>query len=175
MRINYSYNLLNTYHIALNQVLHIYTYCQVYQLFTLQMKCLRVKNGGHILRSIGYHQQKKQDFIIIIMSYNFFKLINLFIFIYYFWLCWVFVSAQGLSPVAASGGHSSLRCAGLSLLWPLLFRSTGSRRARSVVVAHGPSCSVACGILPDQGPNPRPLHQQADCQPLRHQGSPNVI
>ena len=79
---------------------------------------------------------------------------------------------QGLSPVAASGGHSSSRCAGLSLSWPLLLRSTGSRRTGSVVVAHGPSCSVACGIFPDQGSNPCPLHQQADSQPLRHQGSP---
>ena len=39
-------------------------------------------------------------------------------------------------------------------------------------VAHGPSRSVACGILPDQGSNPCPLHWQADSQPLRHQGSP---
>ena len=51
-------------------------------------------------------------------------------------------------------------------------RSTGSRRAGSVIVAHGPSCSVACGIFPDQGSNPCPLHWQADSQPLRHQGSP---
>ena len=79
---------------------------------------------------------------------------------------------QGLSPVAASGGHSSSRYAGLSLLQPLLLRSTGSRRAGSVIVAHGPICSAACGIFPDQGPNPRPLHWQADSQPLRHQGSP---
>ena len=47
-----------------------------------------------------------------------------------------------------------------------------SRRAGSVIVAHGPSCSTACGILPDQGSNPCPLHWQADSQPLRHQGSP---
>ena len=32
----------------------------------------------------------------------------------------------------------------------------------SVVVAHGLSCSVACGILPDQGSNLCPLHWQAD-------------
>ena len=81
---------------------------------------------------------------------------------------------RGLSPVAASGGHSSLRCAGLSLSWPLLLRSTGSRRAGSAVVAHEPSCSAACGIFPDQGSNPRPLHWQADSQPLRHQGSPKL-
>ena len=55
---------------------------------------------------------------------------------------------------------------------PLLLRSTGSRRAGSVIVAHGPSCSAARGILPDQGSNPCPLHWQADPQPLRHQGSP---
>ena len=91
-----------------------------------------------------------------------------------FWLCWVFVSVRGLSLVAASGGHSSSRCAGLSLLWPLSLRSTGSRRAGSVVVAHGPSCSAACGIFPDQGSNPCPLHWQAASQPLRHQGSPTV-
>ena len=78
---------------------------------------------------------------------------------------------QGLSLLAASGGHSSSRCAGLSPSRPLPLRSTGSRRAGSVVVAHGPSCSAACGIFPDQGSNPCPLHWQADSQPLRHQGS----
>ena len=96
-----------------------------------------------------------------------------FFFLIYFWLCWVFVSVRGLSPVAASGGHSSSRCVGLSLSRPLLLRSTGSRRAGSVVVAHGLRCSAACGIFPDQGSNPCPMHWQADSQPLRHQGSPN--
>ena len=42
-------------------------------------------------------------------------------------------------------------------------------------VAHGPSCSVACGILLDQGSNPCPLHWQADSQPLHHQGSPPLF
>ena len=99
-----------------------------------------------------------------------------YLFIYfYLWLCWVFVSVRGLSLVAASGGHSSSQCAGLSLSRPLLLRSTGSRRAGSVIVAHGPSRSAACGIFPDQGSNPCPLHWQADSQPLRHQGSPNFF
>ena len=80
---------------------------------------------------------------------------------------------RGLSLVVASGGHSSSRCAGLSLSRPLLLRSRGSRRAGPVTVAHRPSCSVACGIFPDQGSNPCPLHWQADSQPLRHQGSPH--
>ena len=82
---------------------------------------------------------------------------------------------RGLSLVVASGDHSSLRGAGLSLSRPLLLRSTGSRCAGSVAVAHGPSCSAACGIFPDQGSNPCPLHWQADSQPLRHQGSPPTL
>ena len=104
-------------------------------------------------------------------SYFFFLKEFLYLFIY-FWLRWVFVSVRGLSLVAASGGHSSSRCAGLSPSRPLPLRSTSSRRAGSIVVAHGPSCSEACGIFPDQGSNPCPLHWQADSQPLRHQGSP---
>ena len=101
--------------------------------------------------------------------------VMLYLFIYlfiYLWLCWVFVSVPGLSRVAASEGHSSSRCAGLSLSRLLLLRSTGSRRAGSVVVAHGPSCSTAFRIFPDQGSYPCPLHWQADSQPLRHQGNP---
>ena len=108
------------------------------------------------------------------MHVSFFKKIFIYLFIY-FWLRWVFISVRGLSLVAASGGHSSLRCAGLSLSRPLLLRNTGSRRAGSIVVAHGPSCSAACGIFPDQGSNPCPLHWQADSQPLRHQGSPMCL
>ena len=105
----------------------------------------------------------------------FFVFLNLFIYLFiYLWLCWVFVSVRGLSLVAASGSHSSSRCAGLSLSRSLLLRSTGSRSAGSVIVAHGSSCSATCGILPDQGSNPCPLHWQADSQPLRHQGSPMV-
>ena len=101
-------------------------------------------------------------FLFFCLTFFFFKGIPLFL-----WLCWVFVSVRGLSLVVASGGHSSSWCAGPSLSWPLLLQSTGS-----VIVAHGPRCSVACGIFPAQGSNPCPLHWQADSQPLRHQGSP---
>ena len=80
---------------------------------------------------------------------------------------------RGLSLVVVGGGHSSSRCAGLSLSRPLLLRSTGSRRAGSAAVAHGLSCSAACGIFPDRGSNPCSLHWQVDSQPLRHQGSPD--
>ena len=108
------------------------------------------------------------------LRFNSFLKLFIYLFIY-LWLCWVFVSVRGLSLVVASGGHSSSRCAGLSLVRPLLLWSTGSRGAGSVVVAHGPSCSVACGIFPDQGSNPYALPWQADSQPLRHQGSPMEI
>ena len=57
---------------------------------------------------------------------NFF--INLFIFILFFWLCWVFIAVRGLSLVATSGGYSSLQCAGFSLQWLLLLQSVGSGR-----------------------------------------------
>ena len=126
------------------------------------------------------------------LLFFFFNCIYLFVCLFvclfiYFWLCWVFIAVCGLSLVAASGGYSSLRCTGFSLWWLLLLRSTDSRRAgfsscgswalehrlsscgaqavgvqASVVVAHGFSCSAACGIFPDQGSNPCPLHWQAD-------------
>ncbi|XP_054936919.1 uncharacterized protein C10orf143 homolog isoform X2 [Physeter macrocephalus] len=50
--------------------------------------------------------------------------------------------------------------------------STGSGRAGSPAMAHGPSRSAARGILLDRGTNPCALHRQADSQPLHHQGSP---
>ena len=112
-------------------------------------------------------------YISFLFIYLFLNFIYLFIFIYgcvgSSFLC------EGFSLVAASGDHSSSLCVGLSLSWPVLLRSTGSRRAGSIIVAHGPSCSAACGIFPDQGSNPCPLHWQADSQPLRHQGSPTLL
>ena len=118
------------------------------------------------------------QYILIAYLFLFLFFLKIYLFIYlfiYFWLCWVFVSVRGLPLVAVSGGHSSSRCAGLSLSRPLSLRGTGSRRAGSVVVVHAPSCSVTCGIFPDQGSNPCPLHWQAASQPLRHQGSPLVF
>ena len=123
------------------------------------------------IKTTIYWEQTCTKHKLFFFSKNFFKK---FIYLFYLWLCWVFVSLRGLSLVAASGGHSSSWCAGLSLSRPLLLWSTGSRRAGSVVVAQGSSCSAACGIFPDQGSNPCPLHWQADSQPLRHQGSPKL-
>ena len=55
---------------------------------------------------------------------------------------------------------------GFSLPWHLLGAWA------SVVTALRLSCSVACGIFPDQGSNLCLLHWEADYYPLHHQGSP---
>ena len=98
--------------------------------------------------------------------------IYLFIFIFIFVCVGSSFLCEGFLQLRQAGAtlHRGVRASSLS--WPLLLRITGSRRTGSVVVAHGLSCSAACGIFPDQGSNPCPLHQQADSQPLRHQGSP---
>ena len=48
----------------------------------------------------------------------------------------------------------------------------GSRHTGLLAVAHGLSCSEACGIFQDQGSSQRPLYWQADSFPLYHQGGP---
>ena len=69
-----------------------------------------------------------QDLFILFFKLIYFLKIYLFI---YLWLSWVFVDAQGLSLVAASGGYSSLQCAGFSLRWLLLLQSMDSRHVGS--------------------------------------------
>ena len=73
-----------------------------------------------------------------------------------------------LSSWAAQAPHSSgFSCCGAPAL--------GTQHMGSVVVEHGLSCFVACGIFPDQGLNLCPLHWQADSYPLYHQGSPMLL
>ena len=45
----------------------------------------------------------------------------------------------------------------------------------SGVMEHRLSCSTACGIFPDQGLSPWPLHWQPDSYALYHQGNPRVV
>ena len=61
---------------------------------------------------------------------------------------------------------------GFSVWRLLLLCSTGSGMCQFRSCGHEPSCLAACGILPDQGLNPCPLHWHVDSQPLDHQGSP---
>ena len=58
-----------------------------------------------------------------------------------------------VSPVAGAWALG----ARASVVVPRRLQSAGP-----AAVAHGPSCSAACGIFPDQGSNPCPLHWQAD-------------
>ena len=99
-------------------------------------------------------------------------------FFLFFYFIYLFLAMLGLRFCARAfsscgeRGPLFITVRGLLTIVASLVGSTSSRRAGSVVVAHGPSCSAACGIFPDQGSNQCPLHWQADSQPLRHQGSP---
>ena len=69
------------------------------------------------------------------------------------------------SPLLCTGflrlqraGATLLQCSGCLLHWLLSLRSAGSGH----MGPQGLSCPTACGIFPDQGLNPCPLHWQAD-------------
>ena len=69
-------------------------------------------------------------------------------------------------PLSSCRGQASL-CGGLSCCgtWGLGCTGFGS-------MAHGFSCSAACGIFPDQGMKLCLLHWKIDSSPLSHQGNP---
>ena len=127
---------------------------------------MKSKKQGKILLSYFFFKK----FLIFFLSFNFYLCIYLFIYLFM-----VVLGLRFCARAFSSCGNSSSWCAGLSSSRPLLLRSTGSRHAGSAIVAHGPSCSMACGIFTDQGSNPYPLHWQADSQPLCHQGSPSTF
>ena len=89
-----------------------------------------------------------------------------------------FLSLQGV------GAPLWLWCPGFWSRWLLLVwsSSSGARRrsvaapgragAGSAVAAHRLSCSVVCGVFPDQGSNSCLLRWQVDSLPLSHKGSP---
>ena len=73
---------------------------------------------------------------------------------------------RGLSLVVTSGGNSLISVHGLFIA--VVSLADGARVLRcvcSIVVAYALSCPTACGIFPDQGLNPFPLHRQVDSQP----------
>ena len=75
------------------------------------------------------------------VSFFFYLLTYLFI---YFWLCWVFVAALGLSLAAVSGDYpgGAFSCC-----------SAQAPEHRLVIVTHGLHCPTTCRIFPDQGLN----------------------
>ena len=70
-------------------------------------------------------------------------------------------------PLAANSPPPS----GMELLQNYSSQRAAGRSAGRVDVVHRLSCTMACGIFPDQGSNPCPLHGQADSLPLSHQTS----
>ena len=79
-----------------------------------------------------------------------FNELTCFTYLFTFWgLCWVFVSVRGLSLVVASGGHSSSRCAGLSLSRPLVVEHRLQTRRLS-------SCGSRAQLLRGMWDLPRP-------------------
>ena len=95
---------------------------------------------------------QQSDSVIHIYTFFFVFLFFLFLFIY------LFLAVLGLRFCARAFSSRGKRGPlFIAVRGPLLLRSTGSRCADSVVVAHGLSCSAACGMFPDQGSNPCPL------------------
>ena len=89
-----------------------------------------------------------------------------FLLFVYSWLCWSSLLCMGFSSCGEWGLSSSCGRVGFSC---------GGSRAQSTapgVVAQRLSHLLTCGILPDQGSNPCPLHWQVDSWSLDHQGSP---
>ena len=103
-------------------------------------------------------------------------------------LCGLF-SGCGKQRVLSSCGEQASHCGGFSycgaqalgtrtsLVTAQGLSSCGSwaLENRLSSVAHGLSCSAACGIFLDQGLNLCPLHWQVDSPPLSHQGKPSGI
>ena len=78
-----------------------------------------------------------------------------FFFFFSFWLCWAF-AARRLSLIAMSGSYPLVVVPGLLTAVASL---VAEHRLSSV--AHRLGCPKARGILPDQGSNLCPQHQQA--------------
>ena len=93
-----------------------------------------------------------------------------------FWLSWVSLAARAFSGCGEPA---------LQWRWAVLvavaspeerkLQGAGAQQLRlpplehGSIVVHRPSCSVICGIFPEQGSNLYPLHLQADSYPLHRQ------
>ena len=86
-----------------------------------------------------------------------FSLFKKIVYFNFFWLYWVF-AAHGLSLVVESGGYSLVVVCGLLIAVASLVASHRLCTWASVIVMHGLSCPMECGIFLDQGLNPCPLH-----------------
>ena len=101
--------------------------------------------------------------------------VNNFICWFIYWLCWVFIAAQGLfsscgeQGLLSSCGAWASHCGGFSFCraWTLGHKLSSC--------GAGVSCSLACGIFLDQGSNPCLMHWQVDYLPLSQGTTPKMI
>ena len=95
-------------------------------------------------------------------------------YLFIFWLCWVFIAVRAFSLVVVSSLVVTFLVSEHELKGVLasVTGAPGRWSAGSVVVAHGLSCPVACGIFLDQRLNLRLLHWPVGSLLLSHQGSP---
>ena len=75
----------------------------------------------------------------------------------YFWLCWVFVAARGLSLVAASRGYSLVSVPGLLIAMASLVAEIVLWSVQASVAVQGLSCPWACGIFQRRQWHPTPV------------------
>ena len=122
------------------------------------------------------------------VSASFFFILKIILFIYSL-LAVLALCCSGFSLVAVSGDYSLTVVPGFSPQWFLCvawapgclgFNSCGTWAQKLqvsglIVVLHGFSYSVACGIFSGQGLNRCLLNWQMDYLPLNHQGSPQGI
>ena len=119
----------------------------------------------------------------VLVFFSFFKdLFSLFVCLYIFCLCGVFVAVPRLSLVAASEGYYLVVVLGLftavaSLCGARALGYSGSSSCGSWLSTCGALliCLVACGVSLDQGLNLCPLRWQADSLPLDHQENPTAL
>ena len=106
---------------------------------------------------------------------------------YYFFNCTILFIFDGAGSSLLRGFSLVVVCVFLTVvllllwstgLWASVMAAGGSIpgaprlwSSGSIVVVHGLSCSMACGIFLDQGSNPCLLHWQVDSVPLSHQRS----
>ena len=96
-------------------------------------------------------------FFLIISTFYYYLFTYLFVCVGSSLLCEGFLQSRQAGATPHRGARASHHRGPPTIAGPPP-RSTGSRHAGPAFVAHGPSHSAACGILPDQGWNPCPLH-----------------
>ena len=108
-----------------------------------------------------------------ILSFSIFKMLLIFTFrnsrtVYRVTTPFLFIQVFGGTGLGGCA-HAS-RCSGFPCC-----RARALRCECSVAVAHGLSCSVVCGIFPDQELNVSPVHWQMPSYPLYLQKSPQIF